>query len=225
MTCEHGGNRVPAEFRTLFAAHSDRLTTHRGWDPGALQLARTLARSLDAPLFATEVTRLLVEANRSLHHPRVFSDVTRVLPRAERDRIVDRWWRPLRASTERAIAEAARPTLHISAHSFTPVLDGETRDLDVGFLYDPKRAWERSLVRRWRDALRLAQPELRVRRNAPYRGDADGHTTALRRAFPNERYAGIEIEVNQAITTGPAAVWRRLRADLATVVATSTPHR
>jgi hypothetical protein len=48
---------------------------------------------------------------------------------------------------------------------------------------------------------RLAAPlealrELRVRRNYPYLGKADGFTTYLRRHFPVDRYAGVEFEVN-----------------------------
>ena len=37
-----------------------------------------------------------------------------------------------------------------------------------------------------------------MRRNAPYRGDADGLTTALRRERPASRYCGVELELNQA---------------------------
>lgn len=44
-----------------------------------------------------------------------------------------------------------------------------------------------------------ALPALRVRMNYPYRGNADGHTTSLRRMLPDARYLGIEIELNQAL--------------------------
>ena len=39
----------------------------------------------------------------------------------------------------------------------------------------------------------------RVRRNYPYRGAADGLTTALRRLFKPKDYLGLEIEINQAL--------------------------
>lgn len=48
VTCEHGGNRIPARCRALFRCHEDLLATHRNYNPGALALARELAAALDA---------------------------------------------------------------------------------------------------------------------------------------------------------------------------------
>ena len=36
ITCEHGGNRIPAPYRTCFAAVRRLPDSHRGYDPGAL---------------------------------------------------------------------------------------------------------------------------------------------------------------------------------------------
>ena len=41
LTCEHGGNRVPRRLSRAFAPIRGMLATHRGWDPGALELAVT----------------------------------------------------------------------------------------------------------------------------------------------------------------------------------------
>jgi hypothetical protein len=51
--------------------------------------------------------------------------------------------------------------------------------------------------------------------NYPYRGTADGLPTTLRRAHPDARYAGIEIEVNQRFPRRGGAAWARLRRILA----------
>ena len=48
-------------------------------------------------------------------------------------------------------------------------------------------------------AMQRALPEMALRRNYPYRGTADGHTTGLRRRFGKSDYAGIEIEINQRL--------------------------
>jgi predicted N-formylglutamate amidohydrolase len=104
-------------------------------------------------------------------------------------------------------------------HSFTPRWKGRVRAVDVGLLHDPARAIERELVERWLDALRRAQPALRLRRNRPYLGTTDGLTTALRGRLDARRYAGIELEVSQRITLGPPQRWRALRADLAGALA------
>ena len=58
-------------------------------------------------------------------------------------------------------------------------------------------------------------PGWRVRRNYPYRGCADGFTTALHRKFSNVYYAGIELEVNQHRVEADAREWRRMQACLA----------
>lgn len=116
------------------------------------------------------------------------------------------------------IAAGAR-VIHVSAHSFTPILDGQARTADIGLLYDPSRAFESRVCRSWRDRLATAAPHLRVRRNYPYRGTADGFTTYLRTRFPMDRYAGIELEVNQRLAQGSAPKWRSCRALLAGTLA------
>src|SRR5690606_22052998 len=74
VTAEHGGNRVPAECRTLFRDREELLASHRGWDPGTAALAGALARRLGAASFLADVTRLVVDPNRSPSHPKVFSE-------------------------------------------------------------------------------------------------------------------------------------------------------
>jgi predicted N-formylglutamate amidohydrolase len=111
--------------------------------------------------------------------------------------------------------------LHVGVHSFTPVLRGHVRPMDVAFLYDPARALEAAIVQAWKAALRRHAPELVVRRNAPYRGVDDGLTRALRGRFPARDYAGIELEVNQrCLRNGrfPAALVRAIVASLQEVL-------
>src|SRR5690606_21042231 len=105
---------------------------------------------------------------------------------AERALVLERYYRPYRGAVEAAVAGAARrgAVLHVSVHSFTPVLDGDVRRADVGLLFDPRRAGEAACAAAWRDALRIALPRgTVVRRNYPYRGTADGFTTQLRKRF------------------------------------------
>jgi predicted N-formylglutamate amidohydrolase len=198
LTCEHGGNEVPAVYRPLFKGASDVLRGHRGWDPGALGLFKQLAPLSDAAFAATR-TRLLVELNRSRHHPALFSSYTKGLSRAERERILEQYYRPHRDAIGRQVAawtNAEEHVRHVAVHSFTPVLNGAVRTLDIGLLYDPARRQEKHWAERWRDALLTIDPDLEVRMNRPYLGKADGLPTHLRRLH-RTRYAGIELEVNQ----------------------------
>jgi predicted N-formylglutamate amidohydrolase len=202
VTCEHGGNRVPQRYRDLFVGAERDLASHRGWDLGARALAAQLARALDAPLVTATTTRLLVDLNRSEEHPDVLSEFTRPLTDDARERIFDTHYRPyrdaVRAAIDRHFDKGAR-VIHVSAHSFAPVLRGVVRDADVGLLYDPKRKREVALCRTLGIAINAAMPALRIRRNYPYRGDTDGLTTTLRGEYHARDYAGIEIELNQRL--------------------------
>jgi predicted N-formylglutamate amidohydrolase len=207
--------------RRAFRGHERTLRSHRGWDPGALVLARSLARALRAPLHAATISRLVVDLNRSPHHPRLFSGITRRCDGAARDAIIARHYRPYRDAVERAIAATVRDgraVLHLSIHSFTPWLAGRPRRADIGLLYDPARRREAAFARRLRDALRRRLPGLRVRRNYPYRGTDDGLTTWLRHRYGGAAYAGIELELNQALVAGPPAAWADLRRALCAAV-------
>jgi predicted N-formylglutamate amidohydrolase len=217
ITCEHGGNRVPARYAMLFRGQRKALDSHRGFDPGAIQLAKRFASSFDAPLISSNVSRLVVELNRSLGHPRLFSEFTSVLDDAAKETLLDRYYYPYRNRVETWIAdEVARGdfVLHLSVHSFTPELDGQVRTADVGLLYDPARPAERQYCDDWRTALRQHCPHLRVRRNYPYLGTTDGFTTYLRKRFGPHQYAGIELEVNQRFFAAGARVWKPLQHDV-----------
>ncbi|HYC47516.1 MAG TPA: N-formylglutamate amidohydrolase [Burkholderiales bacterium] len=219
ITCEHGGNRIPAKYRPLFRKHRALLESHRGYDPGALALARDFAAALDAELVYSTTSRLLVELNRSRHHPRLFSEVSRDLPGDERQRVLERYYEPYRSWVDEQVRQATSgggSIVHLSCHSFTPRLHGVERRTDVGLLYDPGRSGELRLCLAWQRALSAAAPKLKVRRNYPYRGYNDGVTTSLRRRYGDALYAGVELEVNQKHPLGDAAGWRALRTTLVT---------
>jgi predicted N-formylglutamate amidohydrolase len=212
VSCEHGGNAVPMRYRPLFAAHRALLASHRGYDRGALAMARALAAAFDAPLAAATTTRLLVDLNRSLGHPQLHSQVTRAADPMLRREIVERHYLPHRRRVEALITdaiEAGRPTLHLACHSFTATYGGVERTADLGLLYDPERAAEAALCAAWQRELRILAPDLRVRRNYPYLGKSDGFTTWWRRRHPHTMYLGIEIELNQATMVTPRARARR----------------
>jgi predicted N-formylglutamate amidohydrolase len=216
LTCEHAGHRVPQRYAELFAGAQGVLESHQGWDPGALRLARLLARRLKRPLLVTHWSRLLVESNRSPSNPSVWSRFTRELPRDERERILERYWRPHRQAVEAEVAAAigrGERVVHVAVHSFTPARDGVVRNADVAFLFDSKRIREAAFARRWSAGLCQRTPELRIRYNYPYRGSTDGLTTWLRRRHPVARYLGLELEVNQALAAAPG--WRGVGEALA----------
>ena len=217
ISCEHGGREVPAAYAAFFSGHEALLESHRGWDPGALQLGRQMAEAFGAPLYASTTTRLLIDLNRSMGHRPLFSEATRGLTRAARQEIAAGHYRPHRDAVEGEIARRIagnERVIHIASHSFTPVLEGVVRRADVAWLYDPRRAGESALSRRWLAELARRAPGLRLRRNYPYQGRGDGLTALLRRRFSDEAYVGIELEVNQRFVEPGGAPWATLRSDL-----------
>jgi predicted N-formylglutamate amidohydrolase len=209
----------------LFRGARRLLQSHRGYDRGARILAHSLARAMRAPVVVAMTSRLLVDLNRSPGHRQQFSAFTRRLPAAERAVLVDRHYRPHRARVEVLVdrlASRGHRVIHIAAHSFTPVLGRDVRRADVGLLYDPTRRGEVELCARWKAALHGLDPMLRIRRNYPYAGKADGLTSHLRARHACGAYVGIELEVNQRIVIAGGRRWSGLRAALAASLQTAS---
>jgi len=176
------------------------LLSHRGWDIGALAVARGLAKAMNLPLHFSTTTRLLVDLNRSLHVKGLWSEWSKGLSRADKGKIIELYYQPYREHVMDQLSQLVTQgnrVLHLSIHSFTPTLDGETRNAEIGVLYDPTRAFEARIAKDLATTIRWQNTSLRVRRNYPYLGYNDGFTTTLRHHLPATHYAGIEIETRQ----------------------------
>lgn len=212
ITCEHGGNAVPARYKHLFGNAAEALVSHRGWDPGALPVAEELARHFNAPLISAKTTRLLVDLNRTPSSPAAFSEYTRDLREEEKREMIMACHSPHWKMVEEQLAvllESAGRVAHIGVHSFTPVFKGEVRNARMSLLYDPRRNFEKKLAGRWRDAYR-SRCSFPIRMNYPYKGISDGLTTALRKRHADSKYAGIELELNHEWFHSDPEQWRAL---------------
>ena len=164
------------------------------------------------PLHAATTTRLLVDLNRSIGHRQLFSEVTRALPRARRQDLVDRHYRPHRHAVEadmaRLVATGQR-VLHVASHSFTPMLGNVLRRADVAWLYDPRRPGEVAFARAWMREFAQLAPGLRLRRNYPYRGrerrpDGSAAQAISGRVLRGNRAGGQPVARRSARPLGPA---------------------
>lgn len=210
ISCEHAGNKVPREFQDRVTPELEvLLSTHRGWDRGALQIAKEISRTENAPLYFTELSRLLIDCNRSLHHKNCYGPTFQDAPLEVKEQIARDFYHPYRQTVVEGIERLRRggqKVLHCAFHSFTPSLDGIERNAEFGLLYDPGRASER----RWADEI-LQKMNLqnfpgRMRRNYPYLGKSDGFTKFLRTQFSDSAYAGFELEFSQKLFEDPAMV-------------------
>ncbi len=235
LVCEHASARIPEQFGTLGLDPSDVLA-HIGWDIGALELARHLSRTLDAPLVHAGMSRLIYDCNRPPESPTAIRDVSErfVIPgnqdlsAAQRAERVEHCYQPflslLETSVERTIERAAAetgvlPTI-VTIHTFTPVFDGVRREVDLGVLHGSDATLAERLL-----AIAERDRALRTRRNAPY-GPVDGvlHTVeqqAVARGLP-----GVMLEVrNDLVDTprGVADVGDRLSRWLSEAIAPAHP--
>lgn len=228
LTCEHASARAPEGW----AVDPALLATHAAWDAGAAEVTRALGEALGVPTWMGSHTRLFVDLNRSADHPGVVPEKTFGIdvppnvglgPEAVRHRL-DAHWVPFRSAVHQAVAAgiaADGRCLHLSVHSFSPDLDPDVRTYALGVLFDPSRPAETRIAEAICTRFRERGHDARC--NEPYLGVDDGHTTALRRSFPDPAYAGLEIELNQRFLGAPA--WPRITADLIAAVVDLTSAR
>ncbi len=217
LTCEHGGFHIPGEFQNLFQNQENVLQSHRGWDPGALDLAQRLKKQFKCGLVISETSRLLIDLNRSLWRRTLFSEFTRNLDQSQREKILNWYYHPYQEKVTNQVAQrvgSGYGVIHLSIHSFTPVWNGEERNADIGLLYDPSRQREAQFSKSLRAALKQLDRTLKIRLNYPYLGKYDGMTARLRMRFTEQQYAGLEIEVNQKYPMSNQTKWTQLQSVL-----------
>lgn len=189
LVCEHASNFFPPRWGDLGLDEAAR-AAHIAWDPGALGLARGLARRLDAPLVRAGVTRLVYDINRPPNAPAAMPARSEIydipgnlgLTPAQRYERTEALYLPFHARTcaeiSRRLALGIVPVL-VTVHSFTPVFNGTPRTVELGLIHDADPRFAESLLAEAR-----ARTSLDCRLNEPYSG-ADGvaHTLA-RHATP-----------------------------------------
>ena len=205
FTCEHATRRLPewepepADLRLL--------EDHWGWDVGAADLARELARLRGCAALLSRFSRLVCDPNRAPEEPSfVVTEVAghalswnRGVDAGERERRRARYFEPYHAAIDAALAQraAARSPVRLcSIHSFTPVWDGAARAMEVGVLFDAHEV----LARRVADA--LAREGFAVAENEPYSGMA-GLIYAAQRHGRTHGVVYLELEVRNDLIATP----------------------
>ena len=184
LLCEHASPRIPRALGDLGLPLAERMR-HIGWDIGAQALALGLSATLDAPLFITNYSRLVVDCNRPLGNPTLIPEISestevpgnRALNQAARQMRIDALFRPYHAAIARRLDSrqaAGLPTLVVGVHSFTSVYKGQSRPLHVGILFGQAEDFGRGII-----AALASDPGLRVAANQPYCIDSDDYTVPV----------------------------------------------
>ena len=198
FSCEHGGFEIPALYLAYFSGKEDVLQSHRGWDKGALEIAKYISRRAGSKLISNSISRLLIECNRTLGHHDLFSEFSQKITKDTQNQLIEEYYLPYRNQLERIIEQHLHhqhQVIHLSFHSFTPLLNGEIRKTEVGILFDPDNKLEQAFADAWKKSINEKIDSWRVKFNYPYKGTDDGLTTYFRGKY-KENYAGLEIEIN-----------------------------
>ena len=179
--------------RSAFPEHE--LNRHIGWDIGAADAARRLARKLDAPAVLCHASRLVIDPNRDPGTPTsipTIADGTFVpgnqnLDPDEEQRRLQQCFIPYHRAVARQIARLRRrvgiPVI-ISMHSLTPVMKRNWRPWQIAVLSDEDRRLADPVL----DGL-SCDSTLCVGDNVPYSGNYPvGYSVpfhAVRPGFPH----------------------------------------
>jgi len=173
LLADHAGQQVPRSLGTLGLPQA-QLDRHIGWDIGIAGTTRALAQRLDAWAIEQTYSRLLIDCNRPLASPTLIpetSDGTMVpgnatLTAAQRQQRIDAIHAPYHARINAELdarRDAARPTLLVMMHSFTPVMNGVQRPWHAGVLYHQDTRFAHPLLRALEE-----EGDLVVGDNQPY---------------------------------------------------------
>lgn len=171
LICEHAGRALPARLGGLGLTERE-LSLHIAWDIGAEGVARQLAARLECALVVQRYSRLVIDCNRpplgAQSIPETSDGIAipgnRGLDDHAKQARVDEIFCPYARACETLIADPAIRAA-VSIHSFTPVLGGIARRMDIGFLHRTPESRGSVLA----NAFRAQAPDLNVADNEPYR--------------------------------------------------------
>ena len=220
LVADHARRGLPEEYGSLgLPVHEfDR---HIAYDIGVEEVTLELAALTGAPAELANFSRLLIDPNRGEDDPtliRQLYDGTIVpgnypLPPEERERRLDRFYRPYHDAVSALIASVARASgvapFIFSVHSFTPALQGFVRPWHVGVLWDRDDRAPRLLI----EAL-SADPGLVVGDNEPYDGALRGDTMFRHAIVNGYAHALLEIRQDLIADSEGALAWARRLAPI-----------
>ena len=150
---------------------------HLALDIGAGALTESLAKSLGVTAVLCQYSRLVVDCNRQLMDPGAFLEYgdgvvipgNRNLHREDKEKRANEIYWPYHNAIEAQLGrlkDAGVDPILIAVHSFTPVLNGESRTWEMGVLWDTDPVTAQIFVADLREAGYL------VGDNEPYSGKA-----------------------------------------------------
>lgn len=222
LVCDHASRRIPHSLGTMGLDPLVR-RCHLALDIGAGDLTRQIAADLQITAVLCNYSRLVVDCNRQLMDPGAFLEFgdgivisgNRNLHASDKKLRADEIYWPYHAAIDKQIARltaiSARPII-VSVHSFTPVLNGESRPWEIGVLWDVDRPTAEVFVADFRNA------GFMVGDNEPYSGKAPQDFTLDHHAERNG-LAHVGIEIRHDLIDSDAGV-DRIAAEMSRIIDT-----
>ena len=198
LICDHASCRFPKSLGDMGLDPFAR-RCHLALDIGAGPLTERLAKSLGVTAVMHNYSRLVVDCNRQLMDPSAFLEYgdgilvpgNRNLHQADKDLRASALYWPYHCAIDEQVQrlrKAGPPPAFISIHSFTPVLNGESREWQMGVLWDKDEKMRDVFLEGLRGA------GYKVGDNEPYSGKAPQDFTIDHHAEEiNLPHIGIEV--------------------------------
>ena len=198
LVCDHASRRFPLALNNMGLDPPAR-RCHLALDIGAGELTKRLAAGLGVTAVLAEYSRLVVDCNRELLDPGAFLEFgdgivipgNRNLSLEQKDQRASEIYWPYHYAIDMELKRLAAfdfCTAFYAIHSFTPVLNGKSRELEIGILWDADRPTAEMFI----DGFRKAG--FKVGDNEPYSGKAPQDFTIDRHAEDAQLpHVGIEI--------------------------------
>jgi predicted N-formylglutamate amidohydrolase len=146
LVCDHASCRFPKALGDMGLDPFAR-RCHLAVDIGAGPLSESLAASLGVTAIVQNYSRLIVDCNRELMDPGAFLEYgdgilvpgNRSLHQEDKELRANALYWPYHAAIDeqlKRLKKCGPPPAFISIHSFTPVLNGESRAWQIGVLWD-----------------------------------------------------------------------------------------
>lgn len=146
LICDHASHRFPKSLGDMGLDPFAR-RCHLAVDIGAGGVTKKLAKSLEVTAVVHNYSRLVVDCNRQLMDPSAFLEYgdgilvpgNRNLHQEDKDLRASALYWPYHCAIDEQVQrlrKAGPLPAFISIHSFTPVLNGESRKWEMGILWD-----------------------------------------------------------------------------------------
>lgn len=220
LFCDHASDRVPMALASL-GLDDPVFKLHIAYDIGAAEVTRRLSAKVNALAVLAGYSRLVIDCNRQPGDPSAIPEISdnivipgnRGLDEAAKVARTEQVFWPYHHAVSNALDHLWRlgtPPALLSVHSFTPSLNGQDREWDIGVLWnrDPRLA-DRFL-------LKLAEhPEkLHVGDNEPYSGKEIAYSLNLHGGAAGLPHCAVEIRQDLVDTPAGCERWADILASV-----------